>query len=294
MGQLFKYGNKRLQVFFIDDDGYPIGIEADGTVPDPNAPVPGTEYHAYVLPGYVTATPAIREVDTATNQADGKNYGDIDMGISTYGSVEITLSMRDELFFEMIRGVTANTTVSSAMRISSKNNTSLTARNMGLIITDRVRDEETGETKFEHVVYNKGTFTVTAEAEGNQSGGVNPSPLTITFKPLPSERFALTGMLYSAMGLEVDEDTDTDSPITSDYEYTLTTFIKDGTETTFTTKYKPLVAGATVGGVNVYSSEGVQAALTSLITTTGVGTMTAAGTSGHRAVTAYATGFREV
>jgi hypothetical protein len=294
MGQLFKYGNKRLQIFFVDDDGYPIGIESDGTVPDPNAPVVGTAYHAYVLTGYVTATPAIREVDTATNKADGKNYGDKTTGVNTYGNTEITLSMRDELFFEMIRGVTANTTISSGMRISSKNNTSVSEPNMGLIITDLVRDEETGEEKYEHTIYNKGTFTVTAESEGNQSAGVNPSPLTLTFKPIPSTRHVLTGLAYSALGLGVAENEDTDGQISSDYEFTITTFVKDGVASTFTTKYKPAVATATIGGVNVYSSEGTQAALTSLITTTGVATMAAVGTSGHRAVLAYATNFIEV
>jgi hypothetical protein len=294
MGELFKYGQKRLQVVFVDDDGYPIGIELDNTVPDPNAPVVGNTYHALVLTGYVTATPAIRETDVATNKADGKNYGDKTVGVNTYGNVEITLSMRHELFFEMIRRVTANTSVSSGMRISSKNNTSTREPLMGLIVTDLVRDEETGEEKYEHNVYNKGTFTVTGEAEGNQTAGVNPSPLTITFKPLPSERHVLTGIAYSALGLGVNENEDTDGYITSDYEFTITTFIKDGAEDEFITKYKPVVAGATIGGVNVFSSEGVQAALTSLSVTTGVGVMAAVGTSGHRAVTAYATAFIEV
>jgi hypothetical protein len=291
---LFKYSNKRIQVFLVDDDGYPIGVKADLTIPDPNAPVPGVEYHAYTVPGYVTATPSAREVDTATDQADGTNYGDIDMGISSYGAVEITLSQRDEIFFNMMRGVSSDTTTSSAMYITTANNTSLTPRLMGMIVTDQVRDEKTGVLYFEHTVWNKGTFTVTQEAEGNQSGGVNPSPLTISFKPQPSERFVATGQLYSAMDLAPEEDRDTHSVIRSSYKLSLTTYVKDGAETTFTTYYKPTVSGATVGGTNVYTSEGTQAALTSLVTTTGIGTMTAAGTSGHRAVTLYATNFVEV
>lgn len=290
---LFKYGNKRLQVFFVDNNGYPIGIEADGTIPDPNAPDLGTAYHAYVLPGYVTAKPATRTVVEATDQSDGKNYGDIKAGISSYGSTEITLSQRDERFSKMIRGTTPNTTLSSAMYVDSKNNTSLTPRLMGLIITDRVRDEYTGNVYYEHTVYNKGLFEVTAEASGTQNGGTNPSNLTVVYKPQPSNRLALYGMLYSALALNVDEDTDTDSPIRSAYELTLTTFIKDGTATTFNTKYKPLVAGATVGGVNVYATNGTQAALTSFATSTKLATMTAAGTSGHIATLAYATGFKE-
>ena len=293
MGKLFKFSNKRLQIFFVDDDGYPIGLPLDLSIPDPNAVEAGETYHAYNLMGYVTATPAAREVDTATDQADGKNYGDIDMGISSYGSIEITLSMRDELAFEMIRRVTANTTVSSGARISSKNNTSLNPRNMGIIITDKVRDEDTGVIGYEHNVYNKGTFSVTQEAEGNQSGGVNPSPLTITFKPVPSNRLAIYAMLYSALGLGVEEGVDTDSPISSPHQLTLSTFIKDGVATTFTTKYKPTVAAATVGGVNVYTSEGTQGSLTSL-TLAGLATMSAVGTSGHRAVLAYATNFEPV
>lgn len=294
MGQLFKYGQKRLQIFFVDDDGYPIGIPLAGTIPDANAPVPGTEYHAYVLTGYVTATPAVRELDVATNKADGKNYGDINVGINTQGTLEIELSMRDELFSEMVRQITANTTYSSGMRISSRNAQKISAKNMGIIITDLVRDEDTGELEYEHEVYNKGTFEITAETGGNQSAGVNPSPLTISFKPLPSERHVLTGALYSALGLGVEENSDIGGPIRSEHQYTFTTYIKDGAETTFITKYKPTVSGATVGGVNNYTTEGVQAALTSFATATGLATMTAAGTSGHRAVLAYATDFIEV
>ena len=293
-GASFKYSNKRIQVFFVDDDGYPIGVEADLTIPDPNAPVVGTEYHAYTVPGYVTATPSAREVDTATDQADGTNYGDIDMGISSYGAVEITLSMRDDIFFNMIRGVSSDNTISSGMYATTANNTSLTPRLMGMIITDKVRNERTGVTEYEHTVWNKGTFTVTQEAEGNQSGGVNPSPLTVSFKPQPSERMAAWGLLYTDTDLSPEEGRDTHTTLRSPYQLSLTTFIKDGVATTFTTYYKPTVSGATVGGVNVYTSEGTQEALTSLVTTTGVGTMSAVGTSGHRAVLLYATNFVEV
>lgn len=285
----FKYSNKRIQVFFVDDDGYPMG-----DLVTPNAPVLDTEYHAYVVQGYVTAAPGAREVDTATDQADGTNYGDIDMGISSYGTVEITLSMKDEKFFNMIRGVSSDTTTSSAMYITTANNASITPRPMGMIITDKVRDEATGVLYYEHVVYNRGTFTVTQEAEGNQSGGVNPSPLTVTYKPTLSTRFAATGELYSATTLAPEEDRDTHTTIRSEYQVTITSYVKDGVATTFNTDYKPAVAAATVGGVNVYTTNGTQAALTSLATTTGLATMTAAGTSGHIAVLLYTTNFIDV
>jgi hypothetical protein len=286
---LFKYGNKRIQVFRVDENGYPMG-----TLTDPDAPAVPTTTHAYVVPGYVTATPGAREDEVATDQADGTNYGDITMGITSYGAVELTLSQRDEAFFNLIAGSTSDTATSSGMYITSANNTSITPRLFGMIITDRVRDEKTGLPQYEHKVYNKGTFTVTQEAEGNQGGGVNPSTLTVSFKPQPSERFAATGQLYADMDLTVDEDRDTHSIIRSTYQITLTTFVKDGVATTFTTFYKPAVAAATVGGVNIYSSEGVQAALTSLATTTGLATMTAPGTSGHIAVLLYVTNFVEV
>lgn len=284
----FKYGNKTIQVFYVDDDGYPIGLQSDGAIVQADDVEVGETYHAYRVGGYVSATPAAREEEEATDQSDGKNYGSITMGITAYGNVELTLSQRDEVFFNMINGASADTTTSSGMVVTTANNTSITPRLMGMIITDRVRDEVTGQPQYEHKVYNRGTFTVTQEAEGNQGGGVNPSTLTVVFKPQPSERFAAWGMLYTDTALNPDEGMDTHSIIRSDYEISVTTFIKDGTETTFNTLYKPFVSGATVGGVNVYSSEGTQAALTSLATTTGLATMTAAGTSGHRAVLCYA------
>jgi hypothetical protein len=177
------------------------------------------------------------------------------------------------------------------MYITPANNTTLTPRLMGMMVTDKVRDEKTGNLYYEHTVWHKGTFTITQEAEGNQSGGVNPSPLTVTFKPQPSTRFSVTGQLFSATDLAVEEDRDTHTHFHSAYQFAVTTYIKDGTAPTFNTLYKPKIAGATVGGVNVYSTEGVQAALTSLATTTGLATMTAAGTSGHRAVLLYSTDF---
>lgn len=286
---LFKYGNKRIQVFKVDNDGYPMG-----TIADPNAPALPTTTHALAITGYVSATPGAREVDTATDQADGTNWGDIDMGISSYGNVEITLSQRHEEFMNLIRGVAPDTATSSAMYITTSNNTSITPHLMGMIITDKVRDEKTGNKYYEHTVYNKGTFTVTQEAEGNQSGGVNPSPLRVTFKPQPSTRLAVFGMPYSGTDLAPEENRDTHTVIRSEYQITVTTFVKDGVEDEFTTKYKPVVSGATIGGVNVFTSEGVQAALTSLSVTTGVAVMAAAGTSGHIAVLAYATDFIEV
>jgi hypothetical protein len=283
---LFKYGNKRIQLFTVDEDGYPMGNLAT-----PDAPTLDTEYHAYDLMGYVTVTPGAREVDTATDQADGTNYGDIDMGISSYGTVEITLSQRDTAGFLLMRGGAADTTISSAMYHTPANNTSITPRLMGMMVTDKVRDEKTGNLYYEHTIWHKGTFTVTQESEGNQSGGVNPSPLTVTFKPQPSTRYSVTGMLFTATDLEVEEGRDTHTFFHSQYQFALTTYVKDGVATAFTTKYKPKIAGATIGGVNVYSSEGAQAALTSLATTTGLATMSAAGTSGHRAVLLYSTDF---
>lgn len=286
---LFKNNIKRIQVFSVDDDGYPMG---DLSTPD--APVIDTEYHALALMGYISATPANRETDVATDQADGKNYGDITTGISSYGEVELSLSQRQEEFMNLIRNVSSDSTLSSGMYITTPNNTSISNRLFGMIITDVVRDEITGVSYYEHKVYNKGTFEVTGEAEGNQSGGVNPSPLTVTFKPQPSTRLAATGLLYSDTDLAPDEDTDTHSIIRSTYQVALTTYVKNGSATTFNTLYKPAVSGATVGGVNIYSSEGTHAALTSLATTTGLATMSAAGTSGHRAVLLYATNFVEV
>lgn len=285
-GSLFKYGNKRIQIFRVDSNGYPMG-----TLLTPDAPTLPTTTHALVLQGYVSATPSVREVDTATDQADGTNYGDIEMGISSFGAVEITLSMRSETAFNLIRGVVPNNTISSAMYITTANNTSIAPRLFGMIITDRVRDEITNVPQYEHTVYNRGTIMITQEAEGNQGGGVNPSPLTISFKPQPSTRLVSIGMLYSATNLAPDENTDTHTIFRSTYQLSATTFVKDGVATTFNTFYKPSVAAATVGGVNVYTTNGVQAALTSLATTTGLATMTAAGTSGHIAVVLYATNF---
>lgn len=288
----FKAGARRMQVAYRDADGYPIGVMADGTIVEPDDAALGETYHAHVVMGYVSNTPPQRDIELATDQADGKNYGDIPMGINSFGTGEITLSQKDEVLFNAVRRARTDTTTSSAMAITAANNTLIDGLSMVVMFTDRVRNEKTGEVEYETTIYHNVTMTVTGEAEAGQTGGTNPANYTMSYSPSPSERLSVTGYLFSSTDLEVLEDTDTHTVIRSKYPLTFSTFLRDGTDTSFTLLYRPQYSDATGAAENIITNNGSLLAVTSVNTTSKLVTLSAAGTSGHVVQVLYQTQFR--
>jgi hypothetical protein len=122
----FSLLGKRFQIAYRDSDGYPIGVQEDGTIVAADDAAIGETYNAVTVNGFVSFTAPVKEVEYATDQSDGTNKGKIPMGINDYGTGEIELSEEDELALNMIKNVSTDTTLNTSWRVTSGNDTSIT------------------------------------------------------------------------------------------------------------------------------------------------------------------------
>lgn len=289
---MFTLQGKRLQIAYRDSDGYPIGVQADDEIVAADDAAVGETYHAVTVNGYVSHTAPVKEIEYATDQSDGTNKGKIPMGITDYGTGEIELSEEDELALNMIRDARSDTTLNTAWTVTSGNDTSITSPSMIVMFSDRVRNQKTGAFRYRNKIYHNATITVTTPAGATQSGGTNPNNMTWSFDASPSDRASVLGYLFSATTLDVEEDNDTYSIVWSDNPLSFTTYIGDGTTSTWELLYKPLYSDVTGDVHNTITKEGVKYPVTSISTTTAVVTPAASVTSGHRVVILYETAYK--
>jgi hypothetical protein len=288
----FSLLGKRFQIAYRDTDGYPIGVQEDGTIVAADDAAIGETYNAVTVNGFVSFTAPVKEVEYATDQSDGTNKGKIPMGINDYGTGEIELSEEDELALNMIKNVSTDTTLNTSWRVTSGNDTSITSPSMIIMFSVLVRNQINGAARYKNLIYHNATITVTTPAGAGQTGGTNPNNQTWSYDVAPSDRASALGYLFSDTTLDVEEDNDTYSIVWSDNPLSFTTYIGDGTTGTWETLYKPLYNNITGDVRNTITKEGVKYPVTSYSVTTAVITPAASVTSGHRVVTLYETAYR--
>jgi hypothetical protein len=275
---------RRLQVATRSNAGYPMGV-----LTDPENPVAGTTSSARVLSGLRELTPPQSTVEKAFGKGDNKVYGQMVLGVSDYGTGTFQLSHEDEVFDTLIRRAALDTTLATDMVITPENASRVDPPPMFMIATQRTQLLD-GSFWYRNRIYNNVQITNSQKSPINQTGGDTPSPLQYEFTPSLSLR-TITGKLYSATTLVVEENSDTCLTIRSLYPLALTTFIKDAVATTFTLPYKPIYSGATGAAQNIITNNGVTLPVTSVNVSSGLVTLAAAGTSGHIVVVLYQTNF---
>lgn len=288
----FSLQGRAFQIAYRDSNGYPIGVQADGTIVAADDAALGETYHAVRVNGYVSHTMPTKEVEYATDQSDGTNKGKIPMGINDYGTGEVELSEEDELAFNFVRGVESDTTINTAWRVQAANDTLITSPAMVLMFTVRARNQKNGQFQYKNVIFHNGTITITTPAGAGQTGGTNPNNTTWSYDVAPSDRGSVLGYLFADTTLDVEEDNDTYSIVWTDNPLSFTTHIGDGTTDTWNALYRPLYNNVTGDVHNTITKNGVKLAVTSFSTTTALITPAASVTSGHVVVTTYETAYK--
>ena len=249
--------------------GYPMGSLAT-----PDAPANGSVYHAYKIKGFagVDAPQITREI--AIRRGGQKTLGQKSLGVSSYGTFNLTLSDFDEAFHNMVSGATIDSTLATAVNITSLNAGKATLPQFVLIINAGFQDDS-GADVFLNIIYHNVTIAPTIPSV-TQAGGENPNALVYTVTPSLSTR-AGWGSLFSATSLALEDNSDMVSFVRSTYPMALTTYIDDNAATSFVVGYRP-TSSDNAGVDNIFLTAGVDSSanVSGFSTTTGATTHTAA------------------
>lgn len=286
----FQYGMYYIQVGFRDSNGYFKGIQ---TVPDTVAD--NTTSNSYVLFNPVDFTHPAPTFELATDQGGQKIRAQADLGASNFGEGSFTLSEFDDTFHAYIRGVTVDASTMSGWRQVGGSINTVVAPHFFLIASMQIQvvaTDGTSTSKWSHWVYPNVQIRP-AYPSGSQSGGVNPNPLSYTFVPSTASR-GLDGRLFSATSMALTDDSDTVYRIQSANAIAATMYTKDGATTTFTLGYRPSTSDATGAATNSITNNGTTLSVTTVNTTTGVVTLSAAGTASDIVIVVYETAFTAI
>lgn len=270
-----------LWIAFRDSDGYP-----EGSNTTPNTRTVNTAYHAYRVKHPVSFTPPAPSYETATRRGGMKLVGQRDLGLSDYGVGTIVLDSFDEQFHAYITETSVDTSTMSGWDITTAGDTESARPQLIVGLTIGVTTEA-GTDEFMTVIFHNATIRP-AKPASSQEGGVNPNPLSYELVPNVSSRTGI-GRLYSAMAFNIVENNDTFMLVRHDDPIFVSTYIANGVATTFVLAYRPTSSDATGAANNSITNEGATLAVTSVNTTTGVVTFSAAPTSGNRIIVAFPT-----
>lgn len=272
------------QFMMRDSDGYPMGDLAT-----PDSPVNGTAYHSYILQGPVSATAPNVTRETAEFRGGMKQRGQRALGISGYGTFDITLSSYDEKLHELITGASGDTTSFGTENYAGADNSqNVDPPQMMLALTAGFQIVG-GANQYMTWIY-PNVQIAPPQVSLSQDGGTNPNPLTYTVTPTTSLRTA-HGYLFSGTTFGVSDDMDIVYKWRTGYQVAFTTYVDDGTATTIATGYRPATADHD-GSRNVFTKNGADAnaAVSGFSATTGATTHTA-GSAGDKWVIAYMTSY---
>lgn len=210
------------------------------------------------------------------------------MGIDPLESFEIQLSSSDLNLYSMLKGANLDTTTITNATVTSPNNNAQSPNDIGLMFSVASQERSAGsdgDTEYRTYVIPRAQAFI-QETGGNVTAGENPQAVTLTVTPSMSSKHAWGTAFGSNEGFAGNK---TDHLlIQAEYPYGLTTWIADGSETTFEVEFVPQSSAVTSGKTdNVFSLNGTVTAPSSFATATGQVTISAAGSDGDNWVAFY-------
>jgi len=237
-----------LQIVTLNTAGYPIGYFAT-----PNAPVNGTVYPSYIVPSVVSYTPGQPSYEEVNSFGGETLRGRRDLGVTDYGTGQITLSEYDETVNKLAGGSAIDTTLATGLSITAPNSNLKTQPRLGLIFTAGASPADSAE-NFINILISNVTLR-RAYFGSNQGTGRNPNNLTYDVIMSTSTR-TLLGSLLSATALALANNTDTEIRIYSPAPLVISTYIDDGSATTRLLPYTPYSVEH-AGALNIFTKLGV-------------------------------------
>lgn len=281
-GNLFAFDY--MFVWRVDNNGIAVG-QLDPVLPG----VPPLTSHALKVEGGMTATLPGATFGAFEFRGAGTYEGRVDGGLESFSEGTIELSQCDINLAILLSGGKADTTtITGGTIIWSNNNMNPSPRDVGIMLIRRIKDQVgAGAISYATTLFPRVQVRM-VQGNFSQDTGMNTSPVTLTIQPSAARNFPWG----EAFGTNQDwhNNQSIEFNINSDFPWAATSFIADGTDTTYVLGYRPKFDTTTDGrGGAIYAINGIPTAPTSVNTTTGVVTLAAAGTAGDRHVAFYQT-----
>lgn len=261
----------------IDTNGY-----AKGTLASPNANTSGDSIVTHALfiehPVEVGAPTAERiKVDEFSgNQPRGVQ----DLGAGPMQAFNWALARNDESLNAIADSSATNTTEISGVSQGGENIIPETLNDMFIFLTfggTLVSDTGVRSANYGHWWYPYVTMSLNSGGIAQQTGSAqNPNNAVYSVNPNMSTKLP-TGRLMSALSVGYTQNVRHFMRSTEKL-WMVTTAIMDGTDTTIQLLWLPKYSDASLGSRNLFTKNGTPVAVTSISTTTGLVTLTAAGT----------------
>lgn len=275
-------------VYTVDDDGY-----AMGTLANPNAPVANTLYSGHLITHPISLSGIGVQPTYAEDRGGTKPRGTIALGAESASPGTLTLSDYDVDFTTLATGTVLDNTTYPGFQMHTADHLAKPAT-LGLLVIQGYHDRvdgaaSYGTAKYLNKFYLKSQFTA-PDARASQEGGTNPNPLEWGFNVQPGAALP-NGALLSVTSLGVTDNTAYYVSMITDYPLHITTWIANGSATTFTLPYLPIYDTEDNSGDNIITKNGAETTVTSVNTGTGVVTIAAAGDSGDVWTVIYKTNY---
>lgn len=258
-----------------------------GQIADPTTPGSNVTSHAYMVDNAVEVTMPEFSFERAIFRGGGQYLGSMTIGIADVPEIPIVFSDVDDTLIQLCGGGASDTTTLGGAEISGLNELNPDPNRIGIFLTSKFHSRASGSDG----EYRYRTLFMAGQMRFSQpqlthAGGENPSALRGVFYPQVVSKFP-NGVSFGAnqsfyKNKAVAVQLVTDKPLA------MTTFIADGSATTYTLAYLPAKSTVTGGNTdaNWITKAGAATAPSSISTSTGVVTIASAGTTGdyHNAI----------
>ena len=283
MAEMFFGGLERVLLWYYTTSGTYLGVATGQQTSLSN----GATSQAYVITK-PRAAGFNFDAGAQLQQQGGDRLGSLlSFATSSLASFDLTVDALDPNLVALIEQSTQNTT-STVFTKTAVNSDRAAPSSMGVCVAQRGVQSD-GTPVYKH------TFIPKAQVVIKMPGGTfrGEALVTITITPQKGTKMH-TGQSYGSTGLNFGLANDTTDHYiwTSSYPLHITTFKSDGAATTFITAYRPVSSTITLNGTdNEMVKNTTATALSSISTTTGVATLSAAGTAGDLHVLTYSTNY---
>ncbi len=253
-----------------------------GQIADPGNPGTNVTSHAYLVDNPVEVTLPEFSFERAVFRGGGQFLGSITIGLADVPEIPMVFSDIDDTLIQLSGGGASDTTTVSGFEISGMNELNPDPNDIGVFLTSKFHSRASGsdgELKY-RTLYMRGQLRF-SQPPLSHAGGENPSPMRATFFPKVVSKFP-NGVSFGA-NQSFYKNKAVMVQIVSDRPIAMTTYIADGTATSFTAAYKPWKSTVTGGNTDNFTTKnGVATAMSSINTSTGVFTLSSAGSAADK------------
>lgn len=258
-----------------------------GTSPTPDSPGTNFTTHARRLRGFVEVSELQYTVAEVDFYGGMHPLGKLQIGVDTVSGFQLTLAGHDQTLKALATDSTVDVTTYDDSTVEAPN-TNKGDLPQGMLCLSCKAQLVDGTNDWLHILYNNVQMRPLNPRMSSQTGR-NPNPGIFQVTATQATR-AMTGVLLANYDIDVEESSDYYILLRTKNRIAFTTFVHNGVAATFQLGYKPVATDATGEGKNRYAKNGTIGSVTS-VSTTGLVTMTAAGTSGDVSTMAYDTAF---